>query len=200
MITHLRGTLVRCSPAELVVDVSGVGYSVSIPLSTFSHFEHIRGEITLLTHLHVREDAMQLYGFATEHERELFRLLISVSGIGPKMALGILSGMGTPDLREAILAGNIAALTAIQGVGRKTAERLIMELKEKVGKGTSGDPAPFSGTKELRSRAEAVVALMSLGFTRQSAERTLQEILAQSPTKDLSLEDLIKQALRRSGT
>jgi Holliday junction DNA helicase RuvA len=199
MITHLRGTIVRSSPAELVVDVGGVGYQVSIPLSTFTHFEHSSGEITILTHLHIREDAMQLYGFATESERDLFRLLISVSGIGPRMAQGILSGMGSGDLREAILSGNIGALTAIQGVGKKTAERLIMELKEKVGKGMPEEVAPATGSKDLRSRAEAVVALMSLGFTRQGAERTLQEILSKSPTKDLSLEDLIKQALRRSG-
>jgi Holliday junction DNA helicase RuvA len=199
MITHLRGTIVRSSPAELVVDVGGVGYQVSIPLSTFTHFEHSSGEITILTHLHIREDAMQLYGFATESERDLFRLLISVSGIGPRMAQGILSGMGSADLREAILSGNLGALTAIQGVGKKTAERLIMELKEKVGKGMPEEVAPATGSKDLRSRAEAVVALMSLGFTRQGAERTLQEILSKSPTKDLSLEDLIKQALRRSG-
>jgi Holliday junction DNA helicase RuvA len=181
------------------VDVGGVGYQVSIPLSTFTHFEHSSGEITILTHLHIREDAMQLYGFATESERDLFRLLISVSGIGPRMAQGILSGMGSADLREAILSGNLGALTAIQGVGKKTAERLIMELKEKVGKGMPEEVAPATGSKDLRSRAEAVVALMSLGFTRQGAERTLQEILSKSPTKDLSLEDLIKQALRRSG-
>lgn len=196
MISQLRGTIVRCSPAELVVDVGGVGYVVSIPLSTFTRYEHATGVITVLTHMHVREDSLQLYGFATEQERDVFKLLISVSGIGPKMALGILSGMGSRELKDAIIGGDIGALTAIQGVGKKTAERMIIELRDKLGRSMADDTTLPPGSRELRSRAEAVIALMSLGFTRQGAERTLLDILSKSASQDISLEELIRQALR----
>ena len=151
MISYLRGNIVRKSPAELVIDVNGVGYSVTIPLSTFETLGETNGPTTILTYMHVREDIMQLYGFATEGERELFKMLISVSGIGPKMAQGILSGLSAPELREAIIRGNLAALTAISGVGKKTAERIIIELRDKLTKVEPFDSAvvPTSATSRM---------------------------------------------------
>jgi len=198
MISRLRGKLLRCSPTELTIDVNGVGYDVSIPLSTFEQMGKIDGEVAILTYLHVREDTMQLFGFATEPERDLFRLLISISGIGPRMAQTILSGLKPHEFREAILQGNIAALTAISGVGKKTAERLVIELRDKMGKADFAGTIPIPGSVDLKSRTEVIVALMSLGFTRQGAERTIQDILTRSGGKELSIEDLIKLALRSS--
>lgn len=198
MISYLFGRLVHKTPTELVVDVNGVGYQVNIPLSTFEQLENADGEVKILTYLHVREDIMQLYGFATEAEREFFRLLISISGVGPKMAQGILSGLSVKELRQAILDGNIAALTSISGVGRKTAERLVVELRDKLGK-TDASETPFLQTsKQLKARAEAVVALMSLGHTRQSAEKAILSVLKETSDTELPLEELVKRALRHT--
>lgn len=191
MISFLDGVLIAKSPTEIVVDVNGVGYTVFIPLSTFQKLNGVNQRVRVFTYLHVREDAMQLYGFASEEERGLFRLLISVSGIGPKIAQGVLSGMDAAELRQAILAGNIAALTSIQGVGKKTAERIVVELKDKMGK---VEEVPSIHQTNLYS--EALSALISLGYTRQSAESALRSVLRQS--KDLPLEELIKQALRHT--
>src|ERR1041385_679476 len=166
MISYLQGTVVQKNPTELVIDVNGVGYAVSIPLSTFEKLEHSNGQIKILTYMHVREDIMQLYGFATETEREIFRLLISISGIGPRMAQGILSGLSTSELKLAILDGNVAILTSISGVGKKTAERLIIELRDKLGKTETQELSSVPTSKLLKTRAEAVIALMSLGYSR----------------------------------
>ncbi|MBI5020671.1 MAG: Holliday junction branch migration protein RuvA [Ignavibacteriales bacterium] len=198
MISHLRGKLVQKSPTEITIDVNGVGYHVHIPLSTFEKIEKLNGDVVILTHMHVREDAMILFGFATEAERDIFRLLISVSGIGPKIAQGILSGIGTNDLREAILLGNIEALTSISGVGRKTAERIILELRSKLGKIEFTEQAVTPTSQQLKSRSEAIIALMSLGFNRTSAEQTLRAVLIESTNKELSVEEMIKKALHHS--
>jgi Holliday junction DNA helicase RuvA len=192
MISFLDGVLVTKSPTEITVDVNGVGYAVSVPLSTYEKLDGVNQRVRIFTHLHVREDAMQLYGFATEAERELFRLLISVSGIGPRIAQGVLSGMNASELKQAILTGNVAALTTIQGVGRKTAERIVMELKDKVGK---VEEVATPG-RHLDIRSEAVSALVSLGYTRAAAETALRSVMQGS--KDVPLEELIKQALRHA--
>jgi Holliday junction DNA helicase RuvA len=199
MISFLFGSIVEKSPTEIVLDVHGVGYAVSISLSTYEKLEHATGEVKVLTYLHVREDAMQLYGFATESERQLFRQLISVSGIGPKMAQGILSGMNPSEFRDAIMQGNLMALTSIQGIGRKTAERLILELREKVGKIEDLQlDIPAAGSQQMKIRAEAVIALMSLGYSRLNAEKALRAVLNETGTRELPLEDLIKKALRHA--
>jgi Holliday junction DNA helicase RuvA len=198
MIAHLRGKLTQKSPTEIVIDVNGVGYVVSIPLSTFEKLDHTGDQVEILTYLHVREDAMQLFGFATEPERELFKLLISVSGIGPKMAQGILSGLSAADLREAILTGNIIALTSISGVGRKTAERIILELRTKLGRIDFIETVETPTSTQLKARSEALVALMSLGYTRANAEQALRTVINTSLRKDLSVEELIKQALQHA--
>lgn len=134
MIATLTGILRSKSPTEIILDVNGVGYSVSIPLSTFEKLTETGSTVTLLTHLQVREDALQLYGFATEKELILFKMLISVSGIGPRIAQGVLSGISASDLREYIIKGNVGALTTIPGVGKKTAERMVVELRDKMSK------------------------------------------------------------------
>ena len=198
MISHLRGKLVHKSPTEIVIDVNGVGYQVNIPLSTFEKIDKVDGEVNILTYMHVREDAMILFGFATEAEREIFRMLISISGIGPKIAQGILSGISTNDLREAVLMNNIDALTSISGVGRKTAERIILELRSKLGKIEFTEQTVTPTSQQLKARSEAIIALMSLGFNRTSAEQTLRAVLTESTNKELSVEEMIKKALHHS--
>ncbi len=200
MIASLTGTLKRKSPTEVLIDVNGVGYSVSIPLSTYSGLGEVDTPIHLLTHLHVREDAMQLFGFGTESERELFRRLIGITGIGPKTAQGILSGISVADLREYIASGNIGALTAVPGVGRKTAERLVVELRDKIGTiGASiGGPVTSSDTN-AQVRNEALLALTSLGYNRGAAEKAIRLALQDDRGSKLSVEELIKKALKHSG-
>ena len=198
MIGSLQGILKSKSPTEVLIDVNGVGYSVSIPLSTYSRLADLNSSVHLLIHLHIREDALQLYGFATEAERQLFKLLISITGIGPKIAQGILSGISTDDLRQHIAGGNIVALTAIPGIGRKTAERLVVELREKIGKSeTSG--SVVEGDKATQVRNDALLALTSLGYNRIAAEKAIRMVLNESSGTTLSVEDLIKKALKHSG-
>ena len=199
MIAQLTGKIVQKSPTEIILDVQGVGYLVNVSLTTSEKLKESDNSIKLLTYLHVREDAMQLYGFATEAERELFRLLISVSGIGPKMAQGILSGLSPTELREAIITGNLIALTSISGVGKKTAERIILELRSKLGKiefSEATESAPSSS--QLKVRSEALVGLMSLGYARAIAEKSLRIVLNESSGIELSVEELIKRALKHT--
>ncbi len=198
MIAHLHGTIVSKSPTELILDVHGVGFQLSIPLSTFEVLGVPNSQTVILTHLHVREDAMQLFGFATEAERELFRSLLSITGIGPKMAQGILSGLRPAELKQAITAGDVRALTSISGVGKKTAERIVLELRDKLGPLEIQDRGPVPTSAQLKIQSEAMVALMSLGYTRATAEQTLRAIMARAGGKSLSVEDLIKQALQKS--
>jgi len=199
MLSHLKGILHRKSPTEIVVDVNGVGYALSIPFSTFEKLGEAGSAITILTYLHVREDILQLYGFATDSEREMFKLLISVSGIGPKIAQGILSGAQTSELQNLIGQGNSAALTAIPGVGRKTAERLIVELRDKIAKletplATAGIPSSSAGI-----RSEALMALTSLGYNRAAAEKAIRTALQEFAGKEPSIQELLKQALKSAG-
>jgi len=199
MISHLCGKIVQKSPTEVVVDVNGVGYLVNVSITTAELLRESDGTVTVLTHLHVREDLLQLYGFATETERDLFRLLISVSGIGPKMAQGILSGIRPSELHEAIIHGNIAALTSISGIGRKTAERIILELKTKLGKMEFTEITEAVPTSiQLKTRSEALVALMSLGYARNVAERALRAALHESHGSESTIEELIKKALKHA--
>ena len=198
MITLLRGTLLAKAPTEAIVDVGGVGYGVQIPVSTFEALGATNTPVTLHTYLHVREDALILYGFATEEERDTFRLLISVNGIGPKMAQGILSGIGVKDLKDCIGRGDIAMLTTVPGVGRKTGERLVMELREKIGRPEHETRlSAGAGDDQSRIRSEALLALTSLGYTRQVAEKAIRAALQESGTP-ATIETLIKSALRHA--
>jgi len=198
MIASLTGILRTKTPTEILVDVQGVGYAVSIPLSTFEHLPDVGSTVTLLTHLQVREDAFQLYGFGSENERVLFRHLISVNGIGPKIAQSILSGIAVDDLRDQIIQGNVGALTAIPGIGKKTAERLVLELREKVTR--LGSVASPSSQPADDLRTQALLALTSLGYSRSVAEKALRSVLNESPGVTLTIEELIKRALRYATT
>jgi Holliday junction DNA helicase RuvA len=201
MIASLTGVLKSKNPTEILIDVNGVGYSVTIPLSTYEKLGEVESKVTLLTHLHVREDAMQLFGFASPEERFFFKLLITVNGIGPKIAQGILSGITVTDLKQHIAQENISALTAIPGVGRKTAERLIIELRDKIGKidTSSSGSIPMQG-EDGDLRQEALLALTSLGYNRPIAEKALRQVFTETKGEKLSLQDLIKRALRTTST
>jgi Holliday junction DNA helicase RuvA len=198
VIAHIRGTILSKSPADVVVDVQGVGYGISIPLSTSETLGPAGSDVALYTHLHVREDLLQLFGFATVEEREMFLLLIGVNGIGPRLAIGILSGIGATDLLQHLVQGNAAALTAIPGIGRKLADRLVLELRDRAGRLpglTHG--APGAGDTGLPLRNEALLALLSLGYSRQSAEKAIQEVLQEESVEARSVELILKSALRR---
>jgi Holliday junction DNA helicase RuvA len=199
MIASLTGTLQYKSPTEILIDVHGVGYTVSIPLSTYEKLGDIGSPISLLTHFHVREDAMQLFGFFSDEERRLFKLLISVSGIGPKIAQSILSGLNVEELKSYLLGGNVTALTAIPGVGKKTAERLILELRDKVGKPIPETEAlSVAGIASAAMRIEALQALTSLGYNLQIAEKSIRLVLKETEGSLISLEELVKRALRHT--
>jgi Holliday junction DNA helicase RuvA len=197
MISTLTGVLASKSPTDITVDVNGVGYAVSIPLSTFQTLGDVNSRVTVYTHLHVREDAMQLYGFASAADRDFFRLLISVSGVGPKIAQALLSGMTAADVKAFIAAGQAAPLTSIPGVGRKTAERLVLELREKLQKsggdaGVASDPGPTPSAV----RNETLLALTSLGYARPAAERAIRAALADDAGRAQTVEELIRRALK----
>ena len=171
-----------------------------VPLSS-SEALGLPGErATVLTHLHVREDALQLFGFASEAERTLFKSLLSVTGIGPKMALVILSGIGPAELRDAIADGNVAALTSVSGVGRKTAERIVLELRGTLSElpalASPASASPSSG--QMKSRSEAAVALMSLGYTRQAADQAIRAVAGVVVGNDLTVEELVRRALQHA--
>lgn len=196
MIGSLRGILRSKSPTEVTVDVNGVGYVVNVSLATSQRLGSVNDAVSLLTHLHVREDAMQLFGFADEEERRVFLLLLSISGIGPRTALGILSGTSPGDLTTAIARKDHAALTALPNIGRKTAERLILELRDKVA--SVEEHAPGGGESE-QLRTEALLALSALGFSRPVAEKAIRQALSEGTKVPLTVEELVRRALRRTG-
>jgi Holliday junction DNA helicase RuvA len=195
VIAHLRGRIFEKHPNRVVVDVAGVGYDVSVPLSTFYGLGERGSEVALRIHTHVREDALLLYGFATVLEQDLFERLIGVSGIGPKVALAVLSGIEPIELVSAIERGNLARLTAIPGVGKKTSERIVLELRDRLprvqisaiegGIATPGAPP---------MRDDLLSALMNLGYHRPLAEKAVDAALQTTP--DGSFELTLKQALR----
>ena len=203
MIAHLSGTLLSKQATSVILDVAGVGYEVSIPLSTFYELEDTGSNVQLRIYTHVREDALQLYGFKTARERELFLRLISVSGIGPKLGITLLSGMSADEMIASIRANNLAKLTLIPGVGRKTAERLVMELRDKVASlaavdveeelgATSDTAAPPT---EDSMRADALSALLNLGYQRNAAEKAVTASL--SEMGDVSVESILRSSLRK---
>ncbi len=199
MIASITGILKYKSPTEIIIDVNGIGYAISIPLSTYEKLGDIGSSISLLTYFHVREDTMLLFGFFSDEERWLFKLLISVSGIGPKIAQSILSGMNVEELKSHLLSGNVNALTSIPGVGKKTAERLILELREKVGKSIANpESASANNMASAAMHAEALQALTSLGYNLQIAEKSIRLVLKETEGSIISLEELVKRALRHT--
>lgn len=196
MITCLKGKLIQKSPTSLVIDVNGVGYYLNISMNTFENVPPIQKEIFIFTEMIVREDNISLYGFHTESERQLFKLLISVSGIGPKSAIGILSGVSLSEFRDAILTSNISLLQKLPGIGKKTAERLIVELKDKFSKMSSNIDSS-SGTFGNNEIVEvASLALESLGYSKLLATKSINSALKQIDKADFTSEDLIKLALK----
>jgi holliday junction DNA helicase RuvA len=192
MIDRLTGELAAITGEAVVVDVGGVGFLIEVSAVTFRDLPAVGGAVVLLTHLQVREDALQLYGFSTEEERELFRLFLGVSKIGPRLALAALSSRRPVDLKRALVTGDVAVFSAVPGIGRKTAERLILELKDKVGEPASaaglaagGTPAPDDGPLSL-----ARAALLELGFGAAEADKLLARVEPDQP-----VENIVRQAL-----
>jgi Holliday junction DNA helicase RuvA len=196
MIAALRGRILEKTPNRLVVDVQGVGYEVHIPLSTYYELGGDGTDVHLRIHTHVREDVLNLYGFLTELERQMFERLISVSGIGPKLAVAVLSGLETRELVGAVQRADVARLTTIPGVGKKTAERIVLELKDRLvtlAAVTVEEAAPALSESE-RLRADLVSALQNLGYHRPQAEKAVDAARAVSP--DVTFETALRQALR----
>ena len=202
MIAHLSGTLLAKHATSVIVDVGGVGYEVTIPVTTFYDLGEPDSAVRLQIYTHVREDALQLFGFRTLRERELFTLLISVSGIGPKSAVAMLSGMSADEIVTAIRQSNYARITSIPGVGRKTAERLVIELRDKMAALSS--PAleeqiaaggPTAAQSEDALREDTLAALLQLGFPKPAAEKAITGAMQEGG--DLSVETLLRRSLRQ---
>ena len=193
MIAHLRGRVLRKEPQEVVVDVAGVGYRVTIPVSTFYRLGDEGSEVSLLTHTHVREDVLALFGFLTAGEQDLFEKLISVAGVGPKLAINVLSGIEAPDLVAALKASDVARLVRIPGVGKKTAERLVLELKDKM-PALLPAPGAVAAAPPASPREDLVSALVHLGYSRPEAERGVERALKEDGGG--RFEDLLRRTLR----
>ena len=191
MITHIQGRLVEKNPTDIVIDCNGIGYAIHISLNTYASLGN-EENIKVYTHLLIREDAHTLYGFATKVERELFRLLISVSGVGASIARTMLSSMTPEQVQEAIASSDVASIQAVKGIGAKTAQRVVLDLKDKVLK--TFNLEEVSTPQNNTNKEEALSALEVLGFIRKQSEKVVERILKGEP--DLSVEDLIKRALK----
>jgi holliday junction DNA helicase RuvA len=196
MIAYLKGKLVHKEPTFIILDVNGIGYQVSISLNTFSEIKD-REDLKLVTYMHVREDAQILYGFINETEKQMFQHLISVNGVGPNTALVVLSYLPPNELRSAIVREDAAALQAVKGIGGKTAQRVILELKDKLRKDPIEEGPGKPGLIHNTMRHEALKALMTLGITKSAAEKSVDSVLKLSGNT-ISLEDLVKQALKNA--
>ncbi|PKL83705.1 MAG: Holliday junction branch migration protein RuvA [Ignavibacteriae bacterium HGW-Ignavibacteriae-3] len=190
MIGYLHGKIISKKPTKLLIDVNGVGYIVNISISTFEKISD-KEEVSLFTYLSVREAAMDLFGFYSIGEKEMFELLISVSGIGPKSAQSILSGIQIEDLKDALKGGNVSRLISIPGIGRKTAERMLIELRDKVESLAESIDGISFGSSSVRG--DAITALINLGYNQKVAERVIRSITDKSPS--IAIEELIKEAL-----
>lgn len=196
MIAQLTGTLVAADAMDVIIDCGGVGYAVSVPMSTTDTLPAVGQRVTLRTIMHVREDAMQLFGFATVAERDAFRLLTGITGIGGRTALGILSAMPLRDLRMHLVKENLTALQRLPGVGRKTAERMVVELREKIiGVVPEGDQSAVAPAAAAVAD-EAVAALVALGYAKAIAEKSVRAVLHAEPSAATSSETLVRRALR----
>ena len=198
MIERLTGTLIEVDLTSAVVDVQGVGYAVTVPMSTYDRLPRAGSAVTLLTHFHIREDAMQLFGFATKEERALFRMLITVSGVGPRIALNILSSMPVASFCTTVVEGDLKALCRVNGLGKKSAERLVIELRERVrdiepSAGLGGQPAAAFAPEAQ----DAVAGLATLGFKQETARTTVEALCRELPEGQRSAENLIRMALQK---
>jgi holliday junction DNA helicase RuvA len=203
MITFVEGTLEEILPTMIVVNAGGIGYQILIPLSSYNKLPVIGTRLRILTHHHVREDMQLLYGFSSAEERDLFRLLMAhVTGVGPKLALSILSGMAVEDFKGAVVTSDIAAISKISGVGKKTAERVVLELKDRLGVAAEWEAAsalnsPGGGTE--RQLHDGVLALISLGYKQVEAHKAVKAILPRlsaESSADIAVEDVVREALK----
>jgi holliday junction DNA helicase RuvA len=195
MIAFLRGRVIDKQPNRLIVDVQGIGYELHVPLSTFYDAGDVGADIALRVYTHVREEALQLYGFLTLLEQQVFERLIGISGIGPKLAIAVLSGINPRELVVAVERGDVTRLTAIPGIGKKTAERIVLELRDRL---KQLDTAPVPGTATVaapidRLREDLVSALVNLGYHRPQAEKTVESTLKAHP--DAGFEDALRRSL-----
>lgn len=195
MIVFVRGTVAEALPNSITVDVGGIGYEVCVPLSTYDALNPLPGQqIMLKTYLHIRENAQVLYGFATDEEKDIFSLLVNrVSGIGPATAIAILSGMRVSEFKNAVVEGDAQAISHAKGVGKKTAERIVLELKDKVGLASTWEAQQQGST--TRAAADAELALVALGFKQTEARKALAPLVEQNP--DAETDELIRHALRQ---
>jgi len=201
MIDHLNGTLVSKKPTNVIIETNGIAFSVNITLPAFKMLPAINSYVKIITHLHIKENPISfvLYGFSDEKERDMFRQIISVSGVGPKTALSILSAVGSRELSEIIMSGNYSPLTSITGVGRKTAERLVLELKDKIARGeTDIIPSHLNKTEfdELSKMSNIISALVNLGYNRTEADKLVTKISLAKNIMEMHVEDVIKEILR----
>ena len=197
MIAYLRGALLEKNPSRLIVNVGGVGYDVQVPLSTFYVLGEPGADVALRIHTHVREDVIALYGFATPLEQELFEKLIGISGIGPKLALAVLSGIEPPDLIRAVRHQDVARLTAIPGVGKKTAERIGLELKDRLPVTLPGaDQAASAPAPADQLRSDLLSALLNLGYQRAAAEKAIDRTVAPGSGFEQALRDVLRALTR----
>ncbi|MBV8584740.1 MAG: Holliday junction branch migration protein RuvA [Verrucomicrobia bacterium] len=195
MIAFLDGELVEALPTQIVLAVNGVGYSIQIPVSSFERLPAIGKRLRILTHLVVREDAHLLFGFMTAEERDLFRLLLQhVTGVGPKIALAVLSGMTVPSFKSAVIQNDVTLLSRISGVGKRTAERIILELKDRVGVAAAWEVAAAGRNDQESKVNDALLALLSLGFKQVDAQRALKK--AQENAAKAETDELVRLALK----
>jgi Holliday junction DNA helicase RuvA len=200
MITFLEGILVEAYPTHVVLNVHGVGYHVAMPLSSYDRLPAVGTRFQLLTHLQIREDAHVLFGFATAQERDLFRLLINhVSGIGPKTALDVLSGVSVSSFKAAVVAGDSKSLSQVKGIGKKTAERIIVELRDKVGVSAAWEAASASHSPAPRETEmnDAMLALIALGYKQVDAVKALKTVGDTRPGEEIPSDELVREALKR---
>ena len=194
MIEYIKGQLIELTPTDAIVECHGIGYHMLISLQTFSQLENNR-DVTVYIHHYLREDDELFYGFATKDERELFRLLIGVSGIGAATARMMLSSLTSEEIRNAIIAEDINRIKSIKGIGLKSAQRLILELKDKIVKGTGTETSAIFSTKDNATIEEAVTALVLLGFTKANVNKAVSAVIKEQP--DANLEKIIKLALKK---
>ena len=195
MFAYLKGKLAHKDPTYVIIDVGGIGYEVKISLHTFSKIKD-QENVQLFTHFHVKEDAQILFGFSDTHEKQVFLHLISISGVGPSTGLMVLSSLNPEEVEHAILSEDVRTIQGVKGIGAKTAQRIILELKDKVGKDTgSGDLLNIPTSNKNTIRNEALAALVTLGINKVAAQKGIDKILKDS-AQDISLEELIKLALK----
>lgn len=194
MYDYIKGTLAEASPVQAVVEAGGIGYSLEISLQTYADIQNLK-EVKLFIYYHLKEDIAMWYGFSTKEERSVFEKLIGVSGIGPNTARVMLSSLGPEELKTAIVSGDVNKIKSIKGIGLKTAQRVIVDLKDKIAKGGETSMESLLGKANSKTVEEALSALVNLGFNKASAQKVLDEIIKEKP--DSSIEELIKHSLKR---